>query len=94
MCLARFLEPEGGDDPVDVGFLGDDRLTVDLSSWLHQVGFLLGRVGPAIQMLNLRLQVGEARRQLQPELVQDGEIRLLTLCMSPVMAIGAMSEVL
>src|SRR4051794_15626369 len=51
-ALARFLEPKGGDDPVKVGFLGDDRLTVDLSSWLQQIGFLLGRGGPAIQMLD------------------------------------------
>ena len=76
-ALARFLESKGGDDPIDIGFLGANRLAVDLSRWLKQIGFLLGRVGPAIQMLDLRLQVGEARRHLQAEPVQDGKVRLV-----------------
>ena len=35
-CLAHLLEAQRGDDPVDVGFLGDDQLAVDPAGRLNQ----------------------------------------------------------
>lgn len=75
--LTGFLESKGSNDPVEIGVPGDDCLAVDLSGRLKKIGFLRGGICPAIQMLDLRLQVGEARRQLQSEPVRDGEIRLV-----------------
>ncbi|GEO43231.1 hypothetical protein SAE02_73790 [Skermanella aerolata] len=92
--LAHLLETQRRDDPVDVGFLGGDQLAVDLAGRLKQTLLVVPDGIAAVQVLELRLPMGQARRQLQPEPVQMAKFARLMLCMSPVMAVGAISEVL
>ena len=76
-ALAHLLEPQGGDDPVDIILLGGDQAAVDLSGRRQKVGLVLCDVAGAIEVLELRLKAGEAGRKSRPKPVRDGEVRLV-----------------
>src|SRR5262249_27128034 len=93
-ALGHLLQAQRGDDLVDVGLFLDDRLPVDLADRADQALRVPRGIVGAVQLLQLLVQVSEPWLEAQPEPVQDGELALLTLCMSPVIAVGTMSDVL
>ena len=64
--LRHFLEAERGDDRVDVGFLVHNRLPIDRADGTNQAFLVERRIVGAVELLQLRLQIGEARLEAQP----------------------------
>ena len=94
-ALAHLLEPQCGDDPVDIILLGDDQAAVDLPGRRQKVRLVLCDVAGAVEVLELRLKAGEAGRKFRPKPVRDGEVCLVdAVCMSPVIVVGTIAEVL
>ena len=93
-ALAHLLEPQCGDDPVDIILFGGDQAAVDLPGRRQQVRLVLCDVAGAVEVLELRLKAGEAGREFRPNQCMTAKLALLTLCMSPVIVVGTIAEVL
>jgi hypothetical protein len=93
-ALGYILEAQRGNDLVDVGFFIYDRLPVDLADGTDQTVFVQRWIAGAVKILQPLIQIGKARLEAPPKAVQDAEFPLLTLCMSPVITAGTMSDVL
>lgn len=76
-ALRHFLQAQCGDDSVDVRLLTDDELPVDLASRPDQAFLVQCQIIGAIQLLQLVVEVGEARLETKSEPVQDGEVGLV-----------------
>src|SRR5271166_2904072 len=59
-ALAHLLEPQGGDDPVDIILLGGDQAAVDLSGRRQKVRLVRCDAAVAVEVPELRLKAGEA----------------------------------
>jgi hypothetical protein len=64
-ALGHLFEPQRGDHPIDVRLLGNDQLVVDPSGWLNQAFAVFRQVLTTVKVLQLRLQIAEARHVLQ-----------------------------
>ena len=94
-ALGHLLEAQRGDDLVDVGFLVDDRLPVDLADGTDQAFLVQRRIVGAVEFLQLALSRSVKRgSKRRPNQCRMAKLALLTLCMSPVIAVGTMSDVL
>ena len=76
-CLAHFLEPKRGDDPIDIGFLSTIIARSIWPAGCSRHVLVLRDVVAAVQVPQLSLETGESWRELQPEPVHDAEIRLV-----------------
>jgi hypothetical protein len=74
--LGQFLEAQRGDDLVDVVFLVQDGLPVDLTYGADQRFLIQRRIVGAIEILQLLFQIGEARLEAPPELWTRGSQEL------------------
>ena len=73
----HFLEAQRGGDLVDVWFLADDELPVDLADRPDEALLVQRRIIGTVQLLELVLEVGKTWLEAQPESVQDGEVGLV-----------------
>src|SRR5271157_2082762 len=76
-ALGHFLEAECGNDLVDIGFLLDDQLPIDLTNRLDQIALVFCRIVAAEEVLELSLQMGKARLQSEAKPVQNREVSLV-----------------
>ena len=93
-ALAHLLEPQDGDDPVDIILLGGDQAAVDQSGRRQEVRLALCDIAGAIEVLELRLKAGDAGGKFAPNQCVTAKFALLTVCMSPVIVVGTIAEVL
>ncbi|ERO94034.1 hypothetical protein L454_05252 [Escherichia coli BIDMC 19C] len=94
-ALRHFLQPECGDDPVDVRLLAMDEIAVDFPDWPNQARLILCWIVSAVEFFQLRVEVGEARLEPPAKPMQDGEVGLVdAVHVAPVIAVGMMSDVL
>ncbi len=76
-ALGHFLKAECGHDLIDIEFLLDDQLPIDLTNRLDQIVLVFFRIIAAEEVLELRLQMGKARLQFETKPVQDREVGLV-----------------
>ncbi len=76
-ALRHLLQPERGDDPVDVWLFVDDEIAVDFPDRSDQAVLVLCKIVGAVQFLQLVVEVGEAWLEARTEPVQDGEVGLV-----------------
>ncbi len=76
-ALRHFLQPECGDDPVDVRLLAMDEIAVDFPDWPNQARLILCWIVSAVEFFQLRVEVGEARLEPPAKPMQDGEVGLV-----------------
>lgn len=72
-ALAHLLEAKRGGNMIHVGFFRRNQVTVNLTDRLNQE-IRVGLTRAAIEVFQLRLQIGETGRQVHAEPMQDGEV--------------------
>jgi len=72
--LCHFFKPQRGDDAIEVAFLADDKIQVNLSGGLNQAFFIGRRISDAVQLLQLPVQVRKMRFKAQAKSVQDSKV--------------------